>query len=285
MKKIFKITYVLVALGFSLLISSCTEKIDFPLDDNGKVQCVIYGAITTDTTAHKIRISKTATYYSNKPVENISGAVVTISDGTKTFTLTESPTEPGNYFTEADVYGEPGKTYTLNVSNVNLLGDGVMHSYTAYSELKPVSPLDSIDTKYNSRFEYWETDAWAKDPSTEDYYMFKAYIDGVLNSDSLLNLTITDDLLFNGSKINGKMVYVFPEKDTIKPGQSIVTIDICGITKDYFKFLTEAQTMARPQNPMFSGPPANVRTNLSNNALGFFTAYSVAKCSSIVRIK
>ncbi len=285
MKNLFNIKYFVALFSFVFLVHSCTEKIDFPLDDNGKVQCVIYGAITTDTTAHKIRISKTSAYYSNKPSETISGAIVSISDGVNTFPLTESPTEPGNYLTQPDVYGEPGKMYILQVSNVDLNGDGVLQSYTAQSELKPVTPLDSIDTWYNSRFDFWETDVWAKDPSTEDFYMFKAYIDGVLNADSLLNLTITDDILFNGSKINGKSVYAFPEKDTIKPGLSIITIDICGITKDYFKFLTEAQTMARPQNPMFSGPPANVRTNLSNNALGYFAAYSVASCSKRVKIK
>jgi len=285
MKKIFQkifnasIIFTIVSLG-----QSCTEKMDDYKLDSSYIRCVINGKITTDTTAHKVRITRSADYFSDKPLEPISGAIVSITDGTTIYPLTEHPTELGNYYTNNDVYGVSGKRYTLNVSNVNLLGDGVMESYTASSELNSTTPLDSIDTRYNDRFDFWETVAWATDPGeTEDYYMFRAYIDGVLNSDSLLNLIITEDKFFNGSKINGTMVYMFPEKDTIVPGSSIVSIDICGITKDYFQFLTEAQTMATPQTPMFSGPPANIRTNLNNDAVGYFAAFSVASISRRVK--
>ncbi|RPH28086.1 MAG: DUF4249 domain-containing protein [Bacteroidales bacterium] len=285
MKRIlFKKYLVILSMVSVCALTSCTEKMDdYPLE-NSETRCVIVGKITTETIAHKVMITRSAPYFNDKPLEPISGAIVTISDGTDTFSLIESTTELGSYFTNPDVFGIPGRTYTLNISNVNLLGDGVMESYTAMSELKPVTPLDSIDTRYNNRFHFWETIAWAKEPQeTEDYYMFRAYIDNVLNSDSLLNYGITEDKFFNGSDIIGKLVYMFPEKDTIKLGKTIVTIDICGITKDYFLFLTEAQTMARPQNPMFSGPPANIRTNISNGAVGYFSAFSVASCSRKVK--
>lgn len=276
--------FVKFSLGILVVIAwqSCTEKIDIKLEHTS-VRCLIYGEITTDTTAHKVRITRSADYFSNKPAEPVSGATLNVTGGTSTFHLTESLTEPGNYYTNSDVYGISGKTYTLNVSNVDLLGDGNMKSYTASSELKPVSKTDSIDAEYNSRWNMWEIKAWTKDPKeTEDYYMFKVYINGVLNADSLTNLVIAEDKLFNGNYTNGITVYMVEGNDTIK-ADDIITLDICGINQDYFKFITEAQTMVNPQNPMFSGPPANTRTNLNNEAIGYFTAYSIA--SSSCRIK
>jgi hypothetical protein len=281
------LSYILSFCIMALLLTgtqSCTEKMDNYKLGSTYVRCVVYGEITTDTTAHRVSLVRSADYFSNIPALPISGATLTITDGTNTFPLTESPTEPGNYFTDSSVYGVPGMTYTLNVENVNLLGDGDLKSYTASSELRPVSKIDSIDVVYNDRFEFWGVKAWANDPvGTEDYYMFKAYINGVLNADSLTNLIVTEDKFYNGSSTNGIMCYAFFEKDTIKVGYD-VRLDICGITEDYFKFISEAQTMANPQNPMFSGPPANIRTNFNNDAVGYFIAYSIASCSKKVNV-
>ena len=106
--------------------------------------------------------------------------------------------------------------------------------------------------------------------------MFKLYINDVLYTDSLSNISITDDKFFNGSQTNGIPVLYVIEKDTIKSGDRIVA-ELCGITEDYYNFIMEAQTMYYPQVPIFSGPPANVRSNLSNNAIGYFTAYSISR--------
>lgn len=279
--------YIAVNLGVLSILSllqSCTEPIDLDLDSS-YIQCVIYGEITTDTTSHKVRITKSADYFRNKPSETISGATVTITDGINTFPLSESATEPGNYYTASDVYGLPNNTYTLSVSNVDLLGNGELSSYTASSDLRPVSAIDSIDTEYISIWKWWEIKVWAKDPAESiDYYMFKVYINGVLNADSLRNLEVVEDKFFNGNFTNGIPVYRVEGKDTIKTND-LITLDICGITKEYFHFVTEAKTMINPQIPLFSGPPANVRTNISNDALGFFTAYSISTNSRRVGSK
>lgn len=260
---------------------SCTEKIDIELDSSD-IRCVIYGEITTDTMAHKVKITRSADYFSNQPADPIRGATVTITNGTEIFQLNESSTEPGCYFTSPDVYGTPGDTYTINVSNVDLLGNGNLTSYTASSKLNPVEKLDSIDAKYNN-FGFWEVLIWAKEPAeTEDYYMFKLHINDVLYTDSLSNLVIQDDILINGSYVNGASAFYLFEKDTLKPGDRL-TVEICNINKDFYHFIYEAQLMSSPQVPIFSGPPANVRTNFNNGAIGYFAAYSTARTIGFVR--
>jgi len=281
-KKIHKL-YCLVSIAIAItLFQSCTERIDID-PDSTDVRCVIYGELTTDTTAHLVKVTRSADYFTNKQAEPISGAIISITDGMNVFPLTESSTQPGNYFTNSDVYGVPGNTYTLNVDNVNLLGDGVMRSYSATSELKHVTKIDSIDAVYNKLWEAWEIKTWALDPeASEDYYMFKVSINDVLNTDSLINIVVVEDKFFNGSYTNGITVYFIEGSDTIKTNDRI-RVDICGINEDYYKFIVEAQTIVGPQIPMFSGPPANIRTNLNNRAIGYFVAYSKKSSNCVVK--
>jgi hypothetical protein len=53
------------------------------------------------------------------------------------------------------------------------------------------------------------------------------------------------------------------------------------IGKDYYDFLIGAQAEIRGSNPLFSGPPANVKGNINNGAIGFFSAYSVTHSSTV----
>jgi hypothetical protein len=280
--RIVFIIVVCAGLFAIMAIQSCTEKIDIHLKSSS-VRCIIYGEITTDTNSHYVRITKSADYYNSKPAKPVTGAKVNISDGIKTYPLTESLTLQGYYFTDTDVYGIPGRTYTLNVSNVDLLGDGNLESFSAVTELKPVIKIDSIDTEYNTRWDVWEVKAWATDPKeTDDFYLFYIHINEKLYAASLANLVVTNDQFFNGNSTNGATVYYLDKIETIQKGD-YVTLDICCITRDYYNFITEAQTISRGQNPLFSGPPANVSTNLTNGAMGYFTAYSVSRASKIVK--
>ena len=65
------------------------------------------------------------------------------------------------------------------------------------------------------------------------------------------------------------------------PGDT-VTVELNNMGKEYFGFLQEAQAELRGSNPLFSGPPANVKGNISNGAIGFFAAYSVSRASATV---
>lgn len=273
----------LTIIAMSLLIVSCTERIDIDLDST-YTRCVVYGEFTTDTTAHWVSVTRTGDYYQNLPPSAVSNAVVSITDGENVFMLTEDADNPGLYFTANSVFGEVGKVYTLHVEEVDLLNDGNLTSYQAVSELKPVASPDSVKVVYQSIWDAWLVNVYAQDPpDTEDYYKFLVYQNGTLHSDSLLDIQYTDDAFFNGNYTNGISVYFVDgeSEDTFLPGDSI-TVEFCGITQDYYKYLIEAQVSARPSVPLFSGPPANPRTNLTNGAVGYFAAYSVSRASTVI---
>ena len=131
-----------IALVF-LLTLGCTKEVDIELNNEENSRLVVEGLITTEQTAHKVRLTRTSSYFSNQspPVE--TGATVSVSDGTTTFLLSE--TEPGLYVTDSNVAGEIGKTYTLNISTT----DG--EKYTASCELKQIAHLDSITDRKSTR--------------------------------------------------------------------------------------------------------------------------------------
>lgn len=275
-----RIFYHIVLLTL-LFFSSCTERMDIELDSTQK-RCVIFGQLTTDTTAHKVTITSSGDYFSDLPPQGISGAEVTISDGENDFILTENLQEPGTYYTDDSVYGEPGKTYTLYVDNVDLLNDGNTTSYEASSDLLPVANADSIKVMYRPDWQGWAVLAYAQDPpETRDFYKFLIYRNGELYTDSLRNINYTDDTFFDGNYTNGVVLYFFNDNDALSPGDT-VTAAFCGITQDYYKYLIEARVTTNTSLPLFSGPPANPRSNFTNDAIGYFTAYSVSKASTII---
>lgn len=280
-----KINIALACFGIALLAitTSCTERISMDLDSS-YTRLVVYGEITTDTMAHKVYLSKSADYFSNKPVEKISGAQVSISDGVTTTVLMENATEPGTYETPSTFYGVPGRTYRLLVEHVDLIGDGKFVSDSASSYLPAPVPIDSIQVAKEELYsDGWAIKLFAKDPKEqENFYAFKAYINGKLDTDTLSNHTSTDDRFFNGKVTNGVIVFFFEELDKIKNNDT-VTLEMMSVNKNYMDFIVSVQTAVQGSNPLFSGPPANIYTNFKNGALGFFAAYAPTRKSTIVK--
>ncbi len=265
---------------------SCTEKISIDLDSS-TVQLSIYGEITTQEKIHEIRLATTANYFSNQPVQGISGADVRLFDGTREFLLQENDTIPGLYETSSNFSGTPGKTYKLSVENVDINKDGEMESYSAISTMPEVVPIDFIELSYLSSafISGWQVHLFATDPAgVKNFYVFKVYKNNVLLTDSLQEYIFQSDEFFDGGYTNGIISqFLSDRKYNEKANQGDeITFELNGITEEYYKFLTEAQSEISPKTPLFSGPSANVRSNINNNAVGFFTTYSVSTAASTI---
>jgi len=272
---------LLPILFFLVLYSSCTERIDLELDSSYD-RLVVEGIITSDTAAHLVRLEKTSDYFNPSEVPVISGASVTISDNMGNVVLL-SEESPGSYFTPPDFYGVVGREYKLEITGVDIDGDGESESYYAESTLKDVPYIDSIHIKYR---EYWtrlyEIGLYAFEPGeTKDFYMIKLYKNGKLITDTLTEYSLADDLIFNGNYMWGVGVYFLEQdkKDEILVFGDKITLEMSGITEDYYKFLVEAADATFGENPIFGGAPANVFSNISGDALGYFTAYSSKRIS------
>ncbi|NWJ50502.1 MAG: DUF4249 domain-containing protein [Bacteroidetes bacterium] len=270
-------------LGFVFV--QCTEKINIKLD-NTSPRLVVDGAITTDTTAHKIKLATSTDYFYNQPAPAVTGALVTINDGSSTTILTEKPVGSGSYETPTTFFGIPGKTYSLHIELKEALNGQKI--YDATETMPKQLKIDSIQMEFKQdifKKGAWETKLYAQDPLDENFYCFRGYRNDVLVTDTLDRVTITDDKLFNGRYTNGISVLYWNQNmdwEVIHTGDRI-KLQLGSLTKNYFNFIQELQLEVGEKNPLFSGPSANVRTNITNGGIGYFAAYSTCYASTKVK--
>lgn len=274
------IKYIITIFTIALIFGACTERIDIELDSTYE-RLIVESQITTDTGIHFVRLTKSSDYYSgNKPVA-VSNANVKISDGVNNWTLSENSSKPGYYETSADFYGEIGLTYELDIELEEKIGEH--KNYNSSGKIMNIGTIDSIRVEYNPDWEIYEVQIFALEPPTTDFYLFEVLKNGELLTDSINKVWISDDRYFNGNYTQGALVGILdPEnpRENPEPGDTI-TLKMSSITKAYYDFVFQVQDQTfQYRNPLFSGPPANVGTNIEN-AHGFFATYSSTYSSTI----
>ena len=281
----------ILVLAISIIAVGCTEIIDNISLDTTRPRLVVEGYISTDTTRQMVKLSKMGDALKKDPIQLVSNAVVTISDGSTTFGLTEDQLQKGTYYTAPDVFGVPGRTYTLQIKNVDVNGDNVMEEYTAQSLLKRLNPIDSVHLVYNNLYRDtngWSVNLFSMDPGQgRNFYLIKILRNNQLLTDSIFKYSITDNNGFEGKYFDGYPVYSLREDrkdEKLTPGDT-VTVEMYGITEDYYSFISSYISDYYPKVPIFSGPSANIPTNIkpADDAVGIFTAYSIKRKSVIYK--
>ena len=268
-----------------IVIFSCTERIDIKLDDSS-IRLVVDGTVSTENKAHKVNLLKTTSYFYDQKAPSVTGATVSITSGTQVIQLYESV--PGVYQTDSAFAGLTGRSYLLNIKLSSPVGG--FSDYSATSVISNLVSLDSIDLVFHDDWAesgIWEVRTFFQDPATEDYYRFLIYKNRVLVTDTLDEWFVSDDKFFNGSYLWGAPIAFLDQgsdRESLKPGDEI-TVELNSISKDYAEFLWEAQSELWGSNPLFSGPPANVKGNIDNGAIGFFATYTVSRATARVTKK
>jgi len=272
--------YILFAL---LFLFSCRERVDINTEASPP-RVVIYGYITTDTTQQAIRITRSTGYFATTKPEGISGATVSILSDDEIFPLNESPDDPGLYLTSPDVYGIPGKTYTLHVS-LDFYGNGNTESYEASSYLPFPATLDSaVVTPSPVMDDFLQILIWGSLPEeSSNNFNFLFFRNGIAMNDSLRRFQIVqDDYIVNKqfSALPVSLLNQNRDREKLSIGDTL-TILVQSLTADYATFIQNAQDELFGSIPLFGGPPANVETNircvssdLDPEISGYFTAYS-----------
>jgi hypothetical protein len=265
---------ILYSISLAVLIIGCTEKIDIQLDE-AQTRLVVEGYLTNEAKEHMVRLTKSAPYFSNQTAPMVEGATLTLSDGNTNLTLTEK--SPGIYVTPNDYAGIPGKTYQLTIVLAEPLADQT--TFTASCFMNDVVQTDSIQVEYHSDWGkgIWEVKWYAQEPLGDNFYLFRAFKNDSVFADSIKNWVVVDDRFIDGNSTNGIGVKYFwkMRNQIIRPGDKI-TLQVCGITKDYQTYVEFTRRAVDFQSPMFGGPPTNVPGNISGGAVGYFAAYAVS---------
>ena len=268
--------------GAALLITAitftaCTERIDLELGELAEPKLVVEGWITDQQMPHRIRLTSSRSYYENQATPVISGAIVSISDGDQTFPLTEEPAGSGNYFTATDVAGTVGKLYTLNIEH-----DG--ETWLANDLMRPVPPIDSVAFEYvdqdheDGELPWYMVKIWTYElPGLGDHYRWKCWVNGEARSDSLKAASFVNDQLYDGAYVQGVVV----DWVRAQPGDT-VRVEQHSISKDAYDIIESILLNTEWRGGIFDPPPANVPSNISNGAYGFFGAASVKERTAVI---
>ena len=251
---------ILFALFALLSLLACEKTIQLDLQQLDGV-LIVEGSVNNQYQPQIVKLSK------SRPFGSTGKAVK--DDANREFRFVEK--EPGLYVSEQAFAGVAGRTYTLLIESEG-------KSYTASDKMNNIVDYDSLtyrldeeemkDPKDSARF--YEVLLFVKEPQeTEDFYLFNFYRNGKLENDEGRTIYFSEDKLLNG-RIDGLPFPIY------YAAQDEAKIEILNISRNAYKFYSDLAANLGNDGGMFSGQPANVYTNLSGGARGYFLVAPVA---------
>ncbi len=279
------IQYIVSTLIILVIFSGCTESIDMDFKSE-EPQLVVDGFLTDQEKNHFVILTKTTDFLLNEEPPAVSGAIISITDGENEIILNELEEYPGFYLIPATYRGVHGKTYTLNISGVDINEDGTEETYQASNKMALPLELNSINLEWSlaQGEKSWHIEINAKErEETKDFYAFAAHLNDDLIDDQISELEYFEDKYFNGNNLVDWWAQSIVEEESdgevteyiLEVGDWVI-LDVYSINEDFYDFIHAVNEETGIKIPLFSGPPANVPTNISNNARGFFRVYSVS---------
>jgi hypothetical protein len=253
----------------TILFCSCTKIIEVNLND-ASPRIVIEGVVNDEAGPYYVQISKTVNFSAANNFPGIDNAIVHITDNTSGTTdlLTRVLISGGLYQTNA-IKGIPGHNYQLTV-----VAEG--QTYTASCTMPQSVPLDSISFENSSFLGVINTNTVVnfKDPlGIANFYTFTEFVNNRFESDVTF---IVDDRLTDGKYMRLQMY-----SDSTLKSKDTVTIQMKCIDKNVWNYFNALDQVTNNNAQVVS--PANPTSNISNNALGYFSANTVVVKSKVVK--
>jgi hypothetical protein len=244
-------------LGISCLFLAigCQKVININLNSVSPA-IVIVGNINDQLGPYTVTLSQTVNFSDPNTFPPVSGAFITIADNAGT-TDTLVQITPGTYHTKK-ILGVSGRTYYLTV-----IANG--QTYTSSSTMPQAVTFDTLIVVEQTGFRDTNLypQAQFQDPSSvSNYYRFIE----TRNDTVQTRIFTIDDQYSNGRYIS----YILRSDTALAIGDSVKVEMQCidQGTYQYFSTFREAsggQTNVTPANPI---------SNITNNALGYFSAHT-----------
>ena len=268
--------YLLLAACY---LSSCTKVINVDLNSANPV-IVVDAELSDNPGSYTVNLSQTVNFSADNVFPAVSGALVIISDNAgNSETLLE--TSPGNY-TTSHLQGTDGRTYSILIQSNE-------KSYTATSTMPAGVSIDSliVDTSsshhggggfngggnggannYSGNPAVSVKAVFTDPKGIVNYYRLIEYVNGVPNYNSI---TIISDNLQDGSVISENVA----RRDTSIHAGDTINVVLESIDAKVYEYYRTLKLVTKTQTGIQTSVPGNPTTNLSNNALGFFSAYAI----------
>lgn len=256
---IHKNLIILVPIVFIICFSCYRDAIDLNLEDLGP-QTVIEANISDRSGPYQVRISKTGGFNQLSNFQQVAGAEVFISDNQGNSEMLRE-IEAGLYETQS-LQGKSGRIYMLSV-----LAEG--KEFTASSKMPEAIEFDFISLQ-NHGWDYTFICAFTDRQGVDDFCRIKVFKNGEL----------VYRYLYQGRYSDGEQI-ILDDFDVSFTENENVQIQLLTINQEMYEYLImlnpdEGGGDYNPEMPeFFPVSPANPKTNIDNNALGYFSAHTV----------
>ncbi len=267
---------VLLFAFATLAFFSCEKTIELDLGQ-AEEAIVIEGLVTDQAGRQYIRISKTTPFSSSGKAPAVSGATVAVEDEEgNTYAFVEK--EAGYYVPEPDFTGKAGRTYTMSVQaeGATFRASGTMHTLPPFDSLTiRVDEEEKASPDNEGRF--YEVLVYINEPQeTKDYYLIKFYRNDTLMTDNGSWVNVSSDE-FLGENIDALPIpYYYAASD-------VARIEIYSISREGYKYYLDMLNNISNDGGMFSGQPANLRTNIEGGAIGYFQVSGLSAAELEIR--
>lgn len=259
---------VLLLLLAVLAIPACKKVIQVDLN-SVTPQIVIEGEVTNGPAPYYVRISRTVDFSTPNVFPTVTNAIVRLTDTTNGISDSMVQINPGLY-RSVEVGGVQHHTYMLQVTV-----DG--KQYTAISTMPGLVHLDSVTFAQNIGFDNkLEINAVAgfQDPQgLGNYYQFTEDVNGRPVPD----IFVFEDRLSDGRFISYPL---YNDSAYLAPGDTLTLTMNC-IDENIYNYFFTLMNVAGNNN-FQSATPTNPVSNISNGALGYFSAHTTQRAGLVV---
>lgn len=249
-----------VAIFTIILLTACEEVIDIDLNSSDPV-LVAEGVIDNESPAW-IRLTYTTDYFETEQAKFEQGASVIISDNSGNSETLEYVSD--GLYQGVNLIGINNDQYTITI-----IIDGV--EYKASSKLFPPSEILSVSFEKNENQRpgqdesYIITIHFTDDPSTNNYYLFKYWINGEVETNSYY---LVDDAYYENT---GEIEYS-PTRLIFELGDTVM-IELYSIDKETYLYYSELNDTGGGMMGS-SSTPYNPKSNFGSAVMGYFAAWT-----------
>ena len=259
-----------IFLSFLIAFAAgCEEKVDLPLSPENTDLLVVEGVITNENKNHLVTLTHPYPKQ-NGEGQPVSGALVIVFEDSTAHVLTEIPSGSGKYYTPP-LRALVGKLYTLFIQHNG-------RRYFAQDSPVPVQPLQDLNYRENENGYVLTLHPSGVNPNYVEHTIdWKD--SGTCETESSCGGKI---IFYDLKTIDVNEIYK-PDQEVFHfPENSIVVRRKFSVSPAYKSFLRSMLSETSWRGGVFDVERANVPSNLSEGAVGFFAVCSVVSDTTLI---
>jgi len=268
----------LIHIVILLMLTGCVKQTEWPVPDQASGLVVVDATLTDQQQIHTISLSHPAEALNATP-EPVTGATVLINTSDSLWFLTEDTLHPGDYLTDSILAATLNTVYSLQI----IWQD---KNFSAQASMAPGRLFNELIYKKNEGEDLYHIDWVASAFSMDEPAMWEVVVDwsSLSGYDTLDPAASSARLLFYTlPTIDVSQIFAPVVEEISFPAGSMITEKRYSLSPDHAEFIRQLLMETNWQGSMFPSANANVITNLSPGAIGYFGVCAVTELSLVVQ--